>query len=124
MTHSVPSHIVQKVADYAHRKASYSLMDYLEEFMKLIYRKRRIAKDIMSNAAHKIVEKVLAREKYQIMLTGVNEGLITFWIDIRWGEIMINSPFETLQEALTLMVSEMKESEADDRNDKKLMRKA
>ena len=251
MMHSVPSHIVRKVADYAHRKASYSLMDYLEELMKydiseeeafryyrqeffdaiinvldgnaqkwelsclaptlplaglavglkrrgyadgtlslsplllrvninglefsfqnggagkvfsagdfvqfevkkwkesyldflevleqqsrienlrghfekitFAYRKTRIAKDIMRNAAHKIVEKVLDGEKYQIMLTGVNEGLITFWIDTRWGEIKINSPFETFEEALTLVVSEMKESEADDWNNKKLMRKA
>ena len=33
MMHQVPSHIVQKVTDYAHRKAEFYFRDYLEEFM-------------------------------------------------------------------------------------------
>ena len=33
MMYSVPSHIVQKVTDYAHRKAEFYFRDYLEEFL-------------------------------------------------------------------------------------------
>ena len=33
MMYSVPSHIVQKVTDYAHRKAELYFRDYLEEFL-------------------------------------------------------------------------------------------
>ena len=78
------------------------------------YHRTRVAKDITSNAAHKIVEKVLDGEEYQIMLTGVNDGIVTFWIYTRWGEIRINSPFESFDEALTRTIDELREAEAND----------
>ena len=86
-----------------------------EHFEKIMfaYHRTRVAKDITSNAARKIVEKVLDGEEYQIMLTGVNDGIVTFGIYTRWGEIRINSPFESLEEALTRAVDELREVEAD-----------
>lgn len=87
-----------------------------EHFEKIMfaYHRTRVAKDITSNAAHKIVEKVLDGEEYQIMLTGVNDGIVTFWIYTRWGEIRINSPFESFEEALTRTIDELREAEAND----------
>ena len=87
-----------------------------EHFEKIMfaYHRTRVAKDITSNAARKIVEKVLDGEEYQIMLTGVNDEIVTFWIYTRWGEIRINSPFESFDEALTRTIDELREAEATD----------
>ena len=86
----------------------------LFEKIMFAYHRTRVAKDITSNAAHKIVEKVLDGEENQIMLTGVNDEIVTFWIYTRWGEIRINTPFESFEEALTRTIDELREAETKD----------
>ena len=130
MIHQVPPHIVQKVTDYAHRKAEFSFRvcnngKFIEagDFIKFKVRSWNesyldfldvLCDEIMRTSAYKTVGKILDGEPYHFDVIGVHNGQVSFTIYTRLGKIKINSPFESLEEALIRAVEELREVEAYD----------
>ena len=84
------------------------------EKISIAYRQKCMSDEIIKTAAYRTVEKVFDVEPYHFDVIGVNDGQVTFWIQTRWGEIKIDSPFESFEEALTRTVDGLREAEAND----------
>jgi hypothetical protein len=85
-------------------------------FIPLIqkFRQASITKNIMCETAEGIIKARLEGEDYRITLRGAdeNENTVTLWIDTPWGEIRIESPLESFDDALTRTIKEVKQSSA------------
>lgn len=87
--------------------------DHFEK-IRIAYNQEYMCDEIMRTAAYKTVGKILDGEPYHFDVIGVHNGHVSFTIYTRLGKIKINSTFESLEEALTRAVYELREVEADD----------